>query len=161
MNGTNIFVREKRMFGIKKRMCDFYVGGPMRSYPNLNKPMFDLVSHLLREQGFTVWSPAEHKSYLQLSFAQCMTVDLNMVINRCRKIALLPGWRKSLGANMELFAAFACGKDAFEVIPNDDKTSIELKPLDVSSYRLPYQDGEIHRFDPHSCPVDADKPSQQ
>ena len=152
------------MFGKKKKKkkkYDFYVGGPMRGYSELNKPMFDLVSHLIREKGFTVWSPSEHESYLKLSFAQCMTADLNAVINECRKIALLPGWRQSLGANMEAFSAFATGKEAVEVIPNEDKTAIELRPLDLSSYRLPYQDGEIHKFDPHSCSVDADIPSQQ
>lgn len=146
-----------------KKTFDFYLGGPMRSYPELNKPMFTLVANILRKRGFTVWSPSEHKSYLQLSFAQCMTVDLNMVINRCRKIALLPGWRNSLGANMEVFSAFATSKGAVEVILNDEKTSvsgciktsIELRPLNLSNYRLPYQNGEgKYQFDPHTCPVD-------
>lgn len=145
------------MFG-RKKVYDFYVGGPMRSYPELNKPMFSLVSRLLRGQGFTVWSPSEHKSYLQLSFAQCMTVDLNAVINSCRKIALLPGWRNSLGANIETFVAFSTNKEAVEVIPNEDQTSIELRPLNLSSYHLPYQDGSEHQFDPHACPVDQPAP---
>lgn len=141
-----------------KKTFTFYLGGPMRSYPELNKPMFSLVSRLLREQGFSVWSPSEHKSYLQLSFAECMTVDLNAVINSCRKIALLPGWRKSLGANIEVFVAFSTNKEAVEVVVSDDKTSIELCPLSLINYRLPYQDGEKHKFDPHACPVDQPAP---
>lgn len=146
------------MFGMKKKLYDFYVGGPMRNYPELNKPMFSLVSRLLRGQGFAVWSPSEHESYLQLSFAQCMTVDLNVIINSCRKIALLPGWRNSLGANIEAFVAFSTNKKAVEVILSDDKISIELRSLGLSDYYLPYQDGEVLVFDPHKCPVDQPAP---
>lgn len=151
----------KRIVNKLVRKCvkyDFYVGGPMRGYPNLNKGMFSLIAHLLRSKGFTVWSPAEHDSYLKLSFAQCMTVDLKKVIFGCRKIALLPGWRESLGANMEVFSAFACGKDAFEVLMNDDKTDFELMSVDLSKYRLPYQLGETRQFDPHKCDLDSFTP---
>ncbi len=134
---------------------DFYVAGRMRGIPKLNKPMFSLVSRLLRNKGFTVWSPSEHKSYLNSSFATVITVDLNMVINSCNKIALLPGWEKSLGANGEAFVAFLCGKKAVAVMLNEDKTAIELVPLDLSEYRLPYQIGETRSFDPHLCDLDS------
>lgn len=136
------------MFGKKK--YDFYLGGPMRGYKELNKPMFCLVSHILRKRGFTVWSPVEHASYLKLSFGQVMTIDLNQIVNRCRKIALLPGWRSSLGSNMEAFAAFACGKEAFEV-----NTDFELVPIDLSAYALPYKIGETSQFDPHKCSLNS------
>ncbi len=141
------------MFGKKKLEYDFYIGGPMRHYPELNKPLFILVAQKLRARGFTVWSPAEHESYLKLSFAECMTADLNAVVNLCRKIAFLPGWRKSLGANMEAFAAFATNKEAVEVILDNDG-EMDLRPVDLSNYHRPYS-GEQHQFDPHSCPVDA------
>ncbi len=142
------------MFG-RKKVYDFYVGGPMRGYKELNKPMFALVAHILRERGFTVWSPAEHESYLKLSFGQVMTIDLNKVVNECRKIILLPGWRKSLGANMEAFSAFACGKEAVEVTPNKGNTDFDLTPLNLSEYILPYQMGETRQFDPHKCALDS------
>ncbi len=147
------------MFGRKKKY-DFYIAGPMRGYKELNKPMFAMVAHLLRTKGFTVWSPSEHDSYLKLSFAQCMTADLNAVINQCRKIALLPGWRDSLGANMEAFAAFAVGKEAVEVVPNEDKTDFELVPFNPSEYRLPYQTGETRQFNPHKCNLDSFEPTE-
>lgn len=139
-----------------EKTFDFYLVGPMRNYKDLNKPMFAMVAKSLRKMGFTVWSPSEHKSYLQLSFAQVMTIDLNKVINDCRKIALLPGWRQSLGSNMEVFAAFACCKEAVEIILNDDQ--IELMPLNLSDYRLPYQRGENCQFDPHKCDLDSFDP---
>lgn len=142
------------MFG-RKKVYDFYVAGGMRGYKDLNKPMFTLVSSLIREMGFKVWSPSEHDNYLNLSFGQVMTIDLNMIINNCRKIALLPGWKKSLGANAEVFTAFCCGKEIVEAIFNDEKTKIDLTQFDPSYYRLPYQIGETRQFDPHKCPLDS------
>lgn len=138
------------MFG-RKKVYDFYVAGGMRGYKDLNKPMFTLVSRLLREMGFKVWSPSEHDNYLNLSFGQVMTIDLNIIINNCRKIALLPGWKDSLGANTEVFTAFCCGKEIVEAIFNDEKTKIDLIQFDPSHYRLPYQIGETRQFDPHKC----------
>lgn len=143
------------MFGLRKKTYDFYIGGPMRGYKELNKPMFTLGSHMLRSKGFTVWSPSEQDSYLKRSFAQCMTLDLNKVINSCRKIALLPGWRDSLGANAEVFAAFVVGHDIFEIQLNEDKTDFDLVPFDPSRYCLPYQEAETSRFDPHRCELDS------
>ncbi len=138
----------------KKKKYDFYICGPMRGYPNLNKDMFAYVAKGLRGMDFAVWSPSEHVSYLKLSFAQCMTVDLNKVINNCRKIALLPGWRESLGANVEVFCAFSCGKEVFEVTIGKP-SSLDLISVDLSSYLLPFQMGHDRRkFDPHKCAVD-------
>ncbi len=143
------------MFWKKKKMYDFYLAGGMRGYPNLNKDMFTRVSKGLRAMGLTVWSPSEQPSYLKLSFSECMTLDLNQVIHQCRKIAFLPGWRESLGANMEAFAAFACKKEAIQVVIGEPG-SMDLEPLDLSNYLLPYQTGHDRRkFDPHRCSVEA------
>lgn len=137
------------MFWKKKKIYDLYIGGPMRHIPQLNKPMFTLVARILRERGYTVWSPAEHESYLELSFATCMTKDLNAVINNCQRIALLPGWKESLGANAETFSAFVCGKKAVEIVLDEDETDIELRSIDLSCYHLPYQNGITGQFNPH------------
>jgi hypothetical protein len=143
----------------------------MRGYPNLNKDLFAKVAEALRSMGLTVWSPSEQASYIKLSFAQCISLDLNMVNNSCRKIVFLPGWRESLGANMEAFTAFACKKEAFEIIfegydiedmahrTNKVFTHLELVPLDLSHYLLPYQTGDHRReFDPHKCALDCPAP---
>jgi len=121
----------------------------MRGIPNLNKEMFTLVAGLLRDKGFTVFNPSEHGSYLRSSFASCMTTDINAIVNRCNKIALLPSWKDSLGANTEAFVAFVCGMEAVEVTLNETKTDIDLLPFDLSNYRLPYGEGEACQFDPH------------
>ncbi len=148
-----------------KKKYDLYLAGGMRGYKDLNKPLFALAARLLRKQGFTVWSPSEHKSYLQLSFAQVISIDLNKVINNCRGIALLPGWRESLGANIEAFTAFVCGKEAMEVniFTSDRDTdptyfgssvhndSVTLTTVHLAKYSLPYAETETVSFDPHRC----------
>lgn len=137
------------MFGFRKKKFDFYLGGPMRGYPDLNFKMFAWAAHMLRSKGFTVWNPAEHANYLKSSFGECMVEDLDAIIHKCRKIALLPGWNKSLGANMEVFVAFATAKEAVEIKPNEDKTDFDLAPFVLSNYRLPYAAAPEEHFDPH------------
>ena len=109
----------------RKKKYDFYLAGSMRGIPQLNEPLFTLVARLLREKGFSIWSPAEHGSYLDSSFAECMIRDLDAIINKCNGIALLPNWRKSLGVNAETFSAFVCGKKAVEVVVNENKVGKE------------------------------------
>ncbi len=148
-NWRRLFRREEKF--------DFYLAGGMRGYPDLNHPMFILVTKLLRARGFTVWSPQEHETYVKSSFAECMNRDLNAVINKCHKIAFLPGWRKSLGANAEAFSAFVCGKQAIEVSVIGNKLA-GFMGVNLSEYHLPYNRGEHYQFDPHECAADAPGP---
>lgn len=136
----------------KRKKYDFYAAGPMRGYADFNKAMFDKVAKALRDKGFTVWSPSEHNSH-SMSFSELMKIDLNKVINDCDGIALLPGWRKSLGASVEAFTAFACGKNVVEIQLVVDK--LELAYIDLSGYSLPYLDGETSPFDPHKCDLNS------
>lgn len=136
----------------KKERYDFYVAGPIRGVPDFNKPMFYLVTRLLKEKGFTAWCPNIDP---ELSFAQLISNDLDMVINHCSGIAFLPGWRESQGANVEAFVSFLCGKKTVEVVLNNNKTEIELKPIDLREYKLPYSKEEISPFDPHRCEIDS------
>jgi hypothetical protein len=136
---------------MRKKRYNFYLAGSMRGVPQLNKPMFILVARLLRDKGLTIWSPAEHGSYLDSSFAECMIRDLNAIINKCDGIALLPGWRKSLGVNAELFAAFVCDKKAVKIIFTESGTDICLMPFSLTRYCLPYQHKlQCRQFDPHA-----------
>jgi hypothetical protein len=102
--------------------------------------MFALVSKLLRERGHTVWNPSEYDDeHPTDSLAQRMTIDLNVVINQCKRVALLPEWRKSLGANAEVFAAFVCGKEVVEVVLGNGE--MDLVVVNLNDYCLPYQSG--------------------
>jgi hypothetical protein len=146
LSGPSNYIKSK-----KKDGYDFYLAGSMRGIPQLNKPMFTLVARLLREKGFTIWSPAEHGSYLESSFAECMIRDLDAIINKCNGIALLPDWRKSLGTNAETFSAFVCGKKAVRIILNKNETDVGLIPFNLTRYCLPYQHKlQCRQFDPHT-----------
>lgn len=135
---------------------DFYLAGGMRGYKDLNSPMFNMVAGLLRNKGFTVWNPAENEGSPGVSFASCMRLDLNAIINDCRNIAFLPGWKKSLGANIEAFVSFAVGYKGVEIVLNDDQTDFSFVDFNLGEYLLPYQIGHDRRkFNPHSCPVET------
>ena len=123
----------------KKRRFDLYLAGPMRWYKDLNKPLFTKAAKMLRDAGYTVWSPAEHKSYKQISLSECMKLDLNAVINQCDNVAVLPGWSRSLGANVEVFVATLCGKKIFKIVFSADETEFNLHEIDSNQYRLPYE----------------------
>ncbi len=142
---------------IQEEKFDFYLAGGMRGYQDLNHPQFILVTKLLRAKGYKVWSPQEHETYVKSSFAECMNRDLNAVINKCDRIALLPEWRKSLGANVEAFSAFVCGKPAVQIHLIGDNLA-DLMDVNLSKYHLPYNRGERYKFDPHKCAVDAPEP---
>lgn len=126
----------------KRRKFDFYLAGPMRGIPKLNEPMFTKVAAALRRSGYTVFNPSEVNDD-DLSFHECMQVDLDAVVNKCQKVALLPGWRRSVGSNGEVFAACMCGKETFEIILEDDSDWIVLSPVDATRFKLPYR--RIHQ----------------
>ena len=90
---------------------DFYLAGGMSGYKNKNKDMFLKVATLMRKQGNTVFNPGEVNDD-NMTFEECMRVDLDAVINRCDGIAFLPDWKLSLGSNAEAFSACVCGKPA-------------------------------------------------
>jgi len=113
-------------------MFDWYLAGPMTGYPEFNYPAFKLAAQLLRNRGYTVWSPAEEND-THLTFNICMRKDLDAVVNLCNGIILLNGWKKSLGANMETFAAFGCGKVIRELMIFENK---EMK----DGYELVYSE---------------------
>jgi len=138
----------------RKKQYDFYIAGPMRGYDQLNHQTFSMFSCLLRDAGYTVWSPHEHGTYLSSSFFDCIRKDLNAVMNLCEKIVLLPGWRHSIGSNFETFMAFAMNKEAFEIrVDENNENEFVLEPVDLSTYRLPYGDEHIQTTNPHRCAI--------
>jgi Domain of unknown function (DUF4406) len=98
-----------------------YIAGPIRGIPELNFPEFYRIEALWHARGWDVVNPAqmdkEHgfvptKKQLRfedLSIEQAMQRDLPAVAS-CDAIALMNGWERSQGANIELKHAIELGK---------------------------------------------------
>jgi nucleoside 2-deoxyribosyltransferase len=95
-----------------------YIAGPMRGIKDFNFPAFDQEAAYWREHGWRVVNPAEMDrehdgpeahANAKWSFEVYMRRDLKAIIEQCDAIVLLPGWSRSLGANIELTVARALG----------------------------------------------------
>ena len=122
----------------EEKQFDLYLAGPMRNYENKNKDMFLKVATLLREQGYSVFNPGQVNDD-DMSFQECMRIDLDAVVNRCDGIAFLPDWKLSLGSNAEAFSAFVCGKPGFQTRLIKKETEVRLKKISLKNYCLPYR----------------------
>lgn len=109
----------------------------MSGMPERNYPTFMFYAKKLRDAGYTVWNPAEENP-INDSPQRCMKNDINIIVNKCFVIALLPGnqWRSSIGANTEINIAHVCGKKVFKIIEDKDG-SICLKRFKTRDVR-PY-----------------------
>lgn len=102
-----------------------YIAGPMRGIPELNFPEFYRIAAKWEKQGWRVVNPAqmdkEHgyvptktqTSFANLSIEQAMARDLPAVAS-VDAIALMRGWERSQGANMELKHAIEMGKHVYD-----------------------------------------------
>jgi nucleoside 2-deoxyribosyltransferase len=99
-----------------------YLAGPMRGYPEYNFPAFHKAAAELRAVGYTVWSPAERdesegfnpKTDASQPLKYYMKYDLPAVLES-DAIALLEGWERSTGANLEVHVARAVGMPVYLV----------------------------------------------
>jgi hypothetical protein len=120
----------------------------MRGIPAFNFPAFHSATKRLRKLGHVVWSPAERDESEGFDpardapkpMAYYMTHDLPEVCV-ADAVAVLPGWRASKGAQLEVHVAEQCG------IPVLDATT--LRPITETcleeAQRLVYGDrGETY-----------------
>lgn len=107
----------------------------MRGYPQFNYPAFFEAAYRLRATGLQVENPAENcgptpgmaiasaeREQGKKTFKDYMQADLQMLA-RVDAVVVLPGWRQSQGANLEVHIARELG---MPVMRYDDG---ELKPL--------------------------------
>jgi len=119
------------------QLFDIYLAGPMSGKDGGNKELFLKTGKQLEECGYSVWNPALQNDE-NMTFTHCIKNDLMAVICDCRKIALLPDWRESLGANSEVFTAYVCGKKINELIFKDGEWTGHFKQLDDIEFVLPF-----------------------
>lgn len=90
-----------------KRKQIIYLSGPMTGLPNLNRDTFNKAAKALRAKGYKVINPPElDKNNPQRSWEGCLRRDITELM-KCNKIATLPNWKKSRGANLEVYIAKA------------------------------------------------------
>ena len=97
-----------------------YLAGPMRGIANDNHPAFDSAAAMLRTNGHTVWSPAEHDRTNGTEIGEVdgrklksqILWDLECIAN-ADAVVLLPGWIRSNGVRLELEMARFIGCEVF------------------------------------------------
>lgn len=121
----------------KASPCVVYIAGPMRGYPGHNIPAFRDAAHLLRLSGYTVVSPVEvgdewnggaQEGHPAEEFVRR---DLIAMLERgCDGIALLPGWRQSVGARCEVAVAKTLGYAFLDATTGDEIEAPERVLID-------------------------------
>lgn len=91
-----------------------YLAGPMSGYDDYNFPAFFSAAKQLREEGHTVFCPAEEdlKEWKTLeevrkhaNYRDCLRKDLNYLLDHAEMVAVLPKWETSRGVKIELALA--------------------------------------------------------
>lgn len=91
-----------------------YIAGPMTGYPNYNYDSFHAAAAKWRGSGWKVMNPAESFGGNQkLTYERYMRNAIRLVL-KSRAVALLPGWEKSKGAQMEVLIASRMGYEFFD-----------------------------------------------
>jgi hypothetical protein len=120
----------------------------MRGYKEYNFPAFRVAAARLRELGYEVWSPAERdeqegfdpKTDEAKSTAYYMAYDLKAVCES-DAVAVLPGWRESTGAKLEVHVAQVCEipvLDAETLAPIDETILQEAQRIVDGSRQSDY-----------------------
>jgi hypothetical protein len=82
----------------------------MTGLPELNFPVFNAAAAELRRLGLVVVNPAEINPDAGMSWQACMRADIKALCD-CDMVALLEGWERSSGAQLELHVAHRLGLD--------------------------------------------------
>ena len=113
-----------------------YIAGPMSGIPQCNFPLFDYMTHILRNRDWEIISPAElDKPEIRAEslaskdgsahsgkWGEFLSRDVKMIADEgVEAIFLLPGWQDSKGAKLEAFVGALLGLQFF-VIPPDHIT---------------------------------------
>lgn len=105
--------------GDKTVSMKYYLAGPMTGLPDYNFPMFEKVANYLRDIGIDVASPHEidhgetPETKGQLPYGVYIRAGLKMLLE-CDGIIMLPNWKDSKGAKIELYVANACDMQLFK-----------------------------------------------
>jgi hypothetical protein len=108
---------------------NIYLAGPMRGYPNFNKPAFMAAAHQLSTRGHRVFNPVEEtiklygagvyednpagdEAITPINPRLVFFNDVAFICLHADAVVLLPGWEASKGAFAEKALAVALGAAA-------------------------------------------------
>lgn len=91
-----------------ERSGRIYIAGPMTGLPEFNFPAFNDMASILRGLGYHVENPAEHGVVDGAEWGDYLRYDIARLAT-CEALVLLPGWRHSRGALLEVHIANALG----------------------------------------------------
>lgn len=91
-----------------------YLSGAMSGLPDHNFPAFHAEAAKLRAAGWDVVNPAELNPDTTMTWEECLRVDIRELCG-CDAIALMPGWERSKGANLELHVAHRLGLEVIHL----------------------------------------------
>jgi len=142
----------------------YYLAGPMTGYPHFNFPAFQEAALKLREQGYTIVSPAEldRPSLAKAAMAskegliadlptdetwgEILARDVRIIADECDGIVFLPDWFKSKGATLEAVVGLLCDYKFF--LWQDQK----LIPRYAASIRDALRLASVHVIDEQGGP---------
>lgn len=90
-----------------------YVAGPMTGLPQKNYPAFNDAASKLGARGYEPLNPVDVDKNLPgtpVEYDWYLRATMRM-LTEADAVALLPGWRESTGANVEVQFAIACGME--------------------------------------------------
>ncbi|MFG8115551.1 DUF4406 domain-containing protein, partial [Pseudomonas aeruginosa] len=98
-----------------------YLAGPMTGLPDFNYPAFNAEEKRIRALGYIVENPAVNMVYRGSPWAAFMRDGIKRLMD-CDILALLPGWERSRGANIERNLAITLGMHVVdaEALPEPD-----------------------------------------
>lgn len=111
-----------------------YVAGPMRGYDQYNFPAFFRAERDLIMKGWDVLNPAAMdvaegfdgsteptEEFISVAIHR----DVQTILHRADAIALLPGWRNSVGATAEAWLGHWTGIDLYQY-PEMERVHLEV-----------------------------------
>lgn len=93
-----------------------YLSGPITGHADGNRPAFDRAASMLRAAGYLVKNPHDlfcepppaDPLQMRAYWQRAMRADVRALVD-CDRIAMLPGWEKSEGAQLEHLIAAKLG----------------------------------------------------
>jgi hypothetical protein len=92
-----------------------YISGGMTGIKDNNRPAFAKASKILRKAGYRVISPPDLDKYSKhRTWEGFLRRDLSFLV-KCDAIATLNGWKKSRGANLEIYVGKALSMEVHPI----------------------------------------------